>query len=102
MILDDQEMGIEDTCVLGPDRFGDLLLHLQDLRPGSDKSSLEPGNLSGNVAAIYLLLRWFFVLRMVDEDSAATNSGGNADTSKPYFLITHSRSEPNERNGRFD
>ncbi len=102
MIFDHQKMGIKDTRILGADRLRDLLLHLQDLRPRGDKTSLETGNLSRDVAAIYLSFRWFFVFWMVDEDSAATNPGGNADTTKPYFLIAHSRSEPNERNGRFD
>ena len=45
-IFDDQKVRVEDAGILCPDRFGDPLLHLKDLRPGRDQGRFEPGNLS--------------------------------------------------------
>src|SRR5689334_6349374 len=51
-IFHHQKMGIEDSGVLCPDRFRDLLLHFQNLNPRLDKGGFEPGNLGRNLRRI--------------------------------------------------
>src|ERR1700722_964308 len=87
-------MRIKDARVLGPNRFGDALLHLQDLRPGGNQSGLEPDDLFGNLRIIDLFFRWLFVVRVMNKHNAPGDPRSNADTLKSYFRTAHSGTIP--------
>ena len=44
-----QEVGVENSSVFCPDRFGDALLHFEDLHPRLNERGLEPPDLIRNL-----------------------------------------------------
>src|ERR1700722_16753403 len=87
-------MGVKNAGILGPNRFGDPLLHLQDLRPGGNEGRLEPDDLFGHFRIIDLCFRRLFVVGMMEKHHPPGNPWSNADSLKSYFLTAHSGSIP--------
>ena len=67
LILDHQQMSIENARVFRADRFGDLLLHLENLRARLDERGLEARD---------LIRDWLGSIRCCDTSSESSLTNG--------------------------
>ena len=84
-VFDDEQVGVEDAGVLGADRFGDPLLHFEDLLAGEQQGGLEAGQFAGQFGFFDLPGGEFLVLGPDDAHGAACDAGRNAHTLEPTF-----------------
>src|ERR1700693_268471 len=87
-IFDHEQMRVEDGRVLGPDRFSDFLLHLQDLHPGLNQRRLEAGNLVSDLRRLDVMTPDVIEIVAYDMNDAVADPGRDANAAKPDFLVT--------------
>jgi hypothetical protein len=85
-ILDDEQMRIENGCILCPNGFRNALLHFQNLHARLNKRGLEPSDLVGNLGRRDAVPRNVIEVIAHDMDLGAGHSGRNACSFKPDFL----------------
>ncbi len=85
-ILDDEQMRIENGCILCSNGFRNALLHFQNLHARLNKSSLEPPDLVRNLGKRDPVPRNVIQVIAHDMDLGAGHSGRNACSFKPDFV----------------
>ena len=86
-VLDHQQVGVENTGILGADGVGNTLLDLEQFRAGGDEGGLKSGDLLGEFLSRDGALGDFLVIHPVDDDLGLGDAGGNSYTLEPFLLF---------------
>src|SRR5204862_5234424 len=83
----DEEMSVENPCVLRPDRLGDPFLHLENLGTRLEERGLESRDLARDLRRVNPMARDLVAIVVDDVERAPGNAGGNADALEAHFLF---------------
>ena len=94
-IFHDQQMGIENSRIFGPNGFRNPLLHLENLHPRLHEGGFETRNFGANLRGIDFVADDFLKFVAHDLHDAAGDPGRDSNTVEPRFaffpVATHSQ-----------
>ena len=85
-VFDDEEVGVEDGGVGGPDGAGDFLLNTEEFLTGGDEGGLAAGDFAGDVLRGDVAEGDFFFVLPADGDFTFGYAGGYAEALPDCLL----------------
>ena len=86
-ILDHEQVGVENPGVLRPDRFGDPLLHFENLGARLDERRLEPADFVRDLGRLDAMARDLVAIIAHHMDRSPGDAGGNPNALKSRLLF---------------